>query len=163
MQKKHKKSLFAHFLLLFAIFFEIRIFEKRKQNLRVSKKWKENHIWMRFISKFHYVFIKSIRMLDTLSFSINEIEIITKKSIRSNSKSLQKCMIAILFSQNLKSYWIFKRNDVMISSIDSNSLMMTRRFTKIFVVVLNETARCWKCKNDAWNLMWHIFFSMFEN
>ena len=41
-------------------------------------------------------------------------------------------------------------------SIDSSSLMMTRRFTKIFVVILSETTRCWRCKDDAWSLMWHI-------
>ena len=57
----------------------------------------------------HRLFIKSIFMLDTLSLSINEMKTITKKSIRTNSKSLQQCMIAILLSQNSKSsrYSIF--------------------------------------------------------
>ena len=46
---------------------------------------------------------------------------------------------------------------------ESNSLMIKRRRTRIFVVILNETTRCWKCKRDAWNLMWHIFQRCCEN
>ena len=54
---------------------EIRIFERRNKNLRVSKRWKENYFWVRFASKFHHVFIKSIRMLDTSNYNeINAFE-----------------------------------------------------------------------------------------
>ena len=160
-RNKFWESLFAHPLLLPAIPPGVRVFGRRKQNLRVPRRWGGDHIWVRFTPKLHHVLIKSIRMLDTLSFSTNEIETITKESIRSNPRSLQKCMTAVLFPQSLKSYWILKRSDVMISSIDSSSLMMTRRFTKVFVVVLSETARCWRCKDDAWSLVWHISLPMF--
>ena len=58
-------------------------------------------------------------------------------------------LLTIFKNSKTFAYWFFKNDDVMISSIDSNSLMIKRRRTKIFVVILNETTRCWKCKNDA--------------
>ena len=112
-----------------------------------------------------YVFIKSIRMLDTLLFSINEIETITKKSIRSNSKSLQQCIIAILFSQCSRRSRLSKFSFIFYFALISfcfrdcwNALSrneLIRRFSKIFVVISSKTARCWKCKDDTWSLMWH--------
>ena len=92
---------------------------------------------MRFTSKFHHVFIKSIRMLNTLSLSINEIEVITKKSIRSNSKSLQQCMIAILISQNSKSSKSSKFSKSLFLS--SNSLCA------FFVCFFALTSLCFRC------------------
>ena len=120
---------------------------------------------MRFIFKFHHVFIKSIRMLNTLLLSINEIEIITKESIRSNSKSLQQCMIAILFSQCSRRSRFSKFSFIFYFALTSlcfrdcwdalswNELI--RRLSKIFVVISSKTARCWRCKDDTWSLMWH--------
>ena len=96
----------------------VRVFGRRKQNLRVLRSWEGDHIWVRFAPKLHHVLIKSIRMLGTLSLSINEVEDITKESIRSNSRSLQQCMAAILFPQSSRPYWQEERRHDLIDRFE---------------------------------------------
>ena len=166
-QDKLREPLFAHPLLLRAIPSGVRVFGRRKRNLRVPRRWEGDHFWVRFTPKLHHVLIKPIRMLDTLLLSTNEVEAITKESIRSNSKSLQQCMTAVLFPQcsrrsrlsRFPFIFYFALTPLCFRgcwgalALSRNGLI--RRLSKIFAAISSKTARCWRCKGDTWSLVWH--------
>ena len=134
------------------LFAEIRVFGRRKQNLRVSRKWKENHFWVRFASKLHHVLIKSIRMLNTLSLSTYEVETSTKNSIRSNSRFLQQ-ILEIFESSRATSLWLrFVFVVVEMFWIEMSWLDVLQRYSPSYLVKQHV-------EDDIWNLMWHTYVS----